>query len=135
MNQPVIDLSAVLAYARAQNDASLAELDAFLRIPSVSTQREHDSDTRAAAAWLATAMRDAGLENVRLFETPRHPLVYGDWLHAGPDAPTVLIYGHYDVQPPDPLEEWQSPPSRQRAGATTCTRVGRATTRGRRTFT
>lgn len=110
MNQPVIDLSAVLAYARAQNDASLAELDAFLRIPSVSTQREHDSNTRAAAAWLATAMRDAGLENVRLFETPRHPLVYGDWLHAGPDAPTVLIYGHYDVQPPDPLEEWQSPP-------------------------
>ena len=64
MNQPVIDLSAVLAYARAQNDASLAELDAFLRIPSVSTQREHDSDTRAAAAWLATAMRDADRKSV-----------------------------------------------------------------------
>jgi len=82
----------------------------FLRIPSISTQPDHDADTAAAAQWLASAMRDAGLEQVRVIETARHPLVYGEWLHAGVDAPTVLIYGHYDVQPVDPLELWETPP-------------------------
>ena len=52
----------------------------------------------------------AGIENVRIIKTDRHPLIYGDWLHAGPDVPTVLIYGHYDVQPDDPVELWTSPP-------------------------
>ncbi|MCB9418572.1 MAG: dipeptidase [Ardenticatenaceae bacterium] len=97
-------------YAHKNQQAHLAELVEFLKIPSISTQPEHDADVVAAAEWMADAMRQAGIENVRLIETPRHPLIYGDWLHAGPDAPTVLIYGHYDVQPPDPLELWQSPP-------------------------
>lgn len=105
-----LDLSPILTYAHAHHQDSLAELHEFLRIPSISTQRDHDGDTRAAAEWLADAMRRAGLENVRLIDTPRNPLIYGDWLHAAEGSPTVLIYGHYDVQPPDPLEEWETPP-------------------------
>ena len=97
-------------YAQENQAAHLAELIEFLKIPSISTQPERDADVAAAAEWMAAAMRQAGIENVRLIKTPRHPLIYGDWLHAGPDVPTVLIYGHYDVQPPDPLELWHSPP-------------------------
>lgn len=99
-----------LQFAEKNRQSYLAELIDFLRIPSISTQTERDGDTAEAAAWLATAMRNAGLENVQVFETARHPLVYADWLHAGQDAPTVLIYGHYDVQPPEPLELWDSSP-------------------------
>lgn len=97
-------------YAHEKQPAFLNELMAFLRIPSISTQPEHNADVRAAAKWVATALNDAGLENVTVYDTDRHPIVYGDWLHAGSEAPTVLIYGHYDVQPPDPLESWDSPP-------------------------
>ncbi len=99
-----------LTFAQENRDRHLAELKSFLRIPSVSTQPEHKSDTMAAARWLTEAMRQAGLENVRLIETPKHPLVYADWLHAGDSAPTVLIYGHYDVQPAEPFDLWESPP-------------------------
>ena len=81
----------------------------FLRIPSISTQPERKEDTAVAAQWLADKMKLAGLENVELIATQGHPLVYADWLHTG-DAPTVLIYGHYDVQPAEPLELWASPP-------------------------
>lgn len=87
----------------------LEELKDFLRIPSISTLPEHKSDVRRAAEFVAAALRDAGLQNIGIIETARHPLVYADWLHA-PGKPTVLCYGHYDVQPPDPLELWQSPP-------------------------
>ncbi|MGD2047330.1 MAG: dipeptidase, partial [Gemmatimonadota bacterium] len=80
----------------------------FLRIPSVSTDHEHEGSVRAAAEWLAARLKEAGLES-EVFDTPGHPVVLGEWKGA-PDAPTVLIYGHYDVQPPDPLEEWSSPP-------------------------
>lgn len=103
-------MSDPIAFAQQNRAQHLTELIAFLRIPSVSTQPEHNGDTEAAAQWLAAAMRQAGLENVRLIETPKHPLVYADWLHAGPTAPTVLIYGHYDVQPAEPFELWESPP-------------------------
>jgi acetylornithine deacetylase/succinyl-diaminopimelate desuccinylase-like protein len=87
----------------------LDELKAFLRIPSVSTLVEHRPDIENAAQFVASSLREAGLENVEVIRTDRHPLVYADWLHA-PGKPTVLCYGHYDVQPPDPLEEWASPP-------------------------
>lgn len=97
-------------YAQENQAKHLAELIEFLRIPSISTQPEHNADVAAAAEWMADSMRQAGVENVEIIQTKRHPLIYGDWLHAGPDMPTVLIYGHYDVQPPDPLELWQSPP-------------------------
>lgn len=100
----------VLQNAQQNHQNSLNELIDFLRIPSVSTQTERDSDTAQAAAWLAAAMTAAGLENIQIYETKRHPIVYADWLHAGSGMPTVLIYGHYDVQPAEPLDLWDSPP-------------------------
>ena len=81
----------------------------FLRIPSVSAKSEHNGDTRAPPSGFATASADAGLEPA-IHDTPGHPVVLGEWRGAGDDAPTVLIYGHYDVQPPEPLDEWESPP-------------------------
>ena len=84
------------------------ELFEFLRIPSVSARSEHAGDIQKAAAWVAEKMRDAGL-SAFLMDTPGHPVVLGEWKKAGPDAPTLLIYGHYDVQPPEPLIEWESP--------------------------
>jgi acetylornithine deacetylase/succinyl-diaminopimelate desuccinylase-like protein len=96
-------------FVEANKDRLLSELKDFLRIPSVSTAPEHAADVQRAADFVARSLHAAGLENVEIIETRRHPLVYADWLHA-PGKPTVLCYGHYDVQPPDPLEEWQSPP-------------------------
>ena len=87
----------------------LDELKIFLRIPSVSTLPEHIPDVRRAAQFVADSMKTAGLENIEIIPTAKHPLVYADWLHAA-GKPTVLCYGHYDVQPPDPLDEWISPP-------------------------
>ena len=87
----------------------LDELKTFLRIPSVSTLPEHVPDVLRAAHFVADSMKTAGLENIEVIATAKHPLVYADWLHA-PGKPTVLCYGHYDVQPPDPLDEWISPP-------------------------
>jgi acetylornithine deacetylase/succinyl-diaminopimelate desuccinylase-like protein len=106
--------SAAIDFARQNQSRFLEELKALLRIPSVSTDPAHKSDVRHAAEVLAAELKRIGLENVRLIETgstekPGHPLVYADWLHAG-SKPTVLCYGHYDVQPPDPLDEWLSPP-------------------------
>ena len=87
------------------------ELKSLLRIPSVSTLPEHTEDCRKAAGVLSAELTRIGMENVRILETETkgHPLVYADWLHAT-GKPTVLCYGHYDVQPPDPLDEWVSPP-------------------------
>jgi acetylornithine deacetylase/succinyl-diaminopimelate desuccinylase-like protein len=84
------------------------ELFEFLRIPSVSARREHAPDIHTAAVWVGDRLRDAGLQ-ASVMETPGHPVVLGEWRGAGPDAPTLLIYGHYDVQPPEPLDEWHSP--------------------------
>jgi acetylornithine deacetylase/succinyl-diaminopimelate desuccinylase-like protein len=81
----------------------------FLRIPSISALPAHADDCRRAADWLADALTRAGLEHAEVSETGGHPVVYADWLHA-PGAPTILVYGHYDVQPVDPLELWTSPP-------------------------
>ena len=101
--------SAAIDYARRNNPRFLDELKALLRIPSISTLPEHKDDCRKAAQTLADELKRIGMENVRLIETEGHPLVYADWLHAG-GKPTALCYGHYDVQPPDPLDEWVSPP-------------------------
>jgi acetylornithine deacetylase/succinyl-diaminopimelate desuccinylase-like protein len=98
-----------IEFARANQPRFLEELKALLRIPSVSTLPEHAGDVRRAAEAVAAELKRTGMENVRLIETAGHPLVYADWLHA-PDKPTCLAYGHYDVQPPDPLDEWLSPP-------------------------
>ena len=90
-------------------DARLESYKDFLRIPSISALPEHLDDCRTAAHWLRDALTAAGLEHAEAVETGGPPIVYADWLHA-PDAPTVLIYGHYDVQPVDPLDLWTSPP-------------------------
>ncbi len=102
--------SSAVAFARQNYPRFLEELKSLLRIPSVSTLPEHKADCRRAAQMLADEFKRIGMENVRLIEVENgHPLVYADWLHA-PGKPTVLVYGHYDVQPPDPLDEWLSPP-------------------------
>ena len=98
----------LIQYERANRERYLAELQEWLRIPSVSTLPEHAQDVRRAAEWAAAKLRQMGFSIVRIDETPRHPLVYAE--HSGLDAPTLLIYGHLDVQPVDPLEEWVRPP-------------------------
>jgi len=96
-------------YVRTHADRLLDELKEFLRIPSISTSPQHAADVARAAEFAASKLKGAGLQNVEVIPTDRHPLVYADWLHA-PGKPTVLCYGHYDVQPPDPLEMWHTPP-------------------------
>jgi acetylornithine deacetylase/succinyl-diaminopimelate desuccinylase-like protein len=102
-------------FAREHGARFVEELKALLRIPSVSTAPEHADDVRRAAEFVAEGLRAAGMDGVRLIETTTaarqgHPLVYAEWLKAGAEKPTVLLYGHYDVQPAEPLEEWKSPP-------------------------
>ncbi|MCY4646732.1 MAG: dipeptidase [Gammaproteobacteria bacterium] len=101
-------MTAAEQFTAANLDRFLAELFDFLRIPSISAKSEHNGDTRDAAGWLRDRMRDIGLE-AEILETPRHPVVLGEWRGAGEDAPTVLVYGHYDVQPAEPLELWTAP--------------------------
>jgi acetylornithine deacetylase/succinyl-diaminopimelate desuccinylase-like protein len=101
--------SSAVTYARDNQQRFLGELKDLLRIPSVSTLPEHKDDVRRAAQFVADEMKRIGMENVEVIPTTGHPLVYGDWLHAA-GKPTVLCYGHYDVQPPDPLNEWHTPP-------------------------
>lgn len=102
-------LQALDVYFKEKRDEHLDELNAFLRIPSISALSEHKKDMQAAAEWLLNSLEKAGLENLVIDETDGHPVVYGDWLHAE-DKPTILVYGHYDVQPVDPLELWESGP-------------------------
>lgn len=97
-------------YAKQHRDGFLAELIEFLRIPSVSTQPAHQADVAAAATWLRDRFLEAGFPRAQVMPTAGHPVVYAEWLAAGPGVPTVLVYGHYDVQPPDPLDAWRSPP-------------------------
>jgi acetylornithine deacetylase/succinyl-diaminopimelate desuccinylase-like protein len=100
----------VLDYIERNHAQHLDELKAFLSIPSISTAPEHKADVVRCAEWVAQAAKSVGLENVQIFPTAGHPVVYADFLHAGADAPTVLFYGHYDVQPVDPLHLWTNPP-------------------------
>ncbi len=103
------ELSSAVAYSQENQPRFLEELKALLRIPSISTLPEHKGDVRHAAEVLAAELKRIGMEHVELIEGEGHPLVYADWLHAE-GKPTCLVYGHYDVQPPDPLDEWVSPP-------------------------
>jgi acetylornithine deacetylase/succinyl-diaminopimelate desuccinylase-like protein len=103
-----MDLARVLAYLDAHRSDFEEQLKELIRIPSVSAQPAHDSDTRRAAVWVRDNLAAMGLAS-ELIETKGHPIVYGEWLGA-PGKPTILIYGHYDVQPPEPLEPWLSPP-------------------------
>lgn len=98
----------VSRYIDANRDRFREELFDFLRIPSISASSRHNGETRRAAEWLMQMMQKAGLET-SLHETAGHPIVLGEWRGAGSEAQTVLIYGHYDVQPPEPLDLWTSP--------------------------
>jgi acetylornithine deacetylase/succinyl-diaminopimelate desuccinylase-like protein len=102
-------LNNVVDFINVNRDRYLDELKAYLAIPSISALPQHAPDIRRCAEWTANEMQRIGLHNVKLIETPGNPVVYGDWLGA-PGAPTILFYGHYDVQPVDPLELWESPP-------------------------
>jgi len=102
-------VAAIESYLESTAEERLDQYQAFLRIPSISALSEHASDVTQAATFLAEAMSAIGLENVEVSPTDGHPVVYGDWLHAN-EAPTVLVYGHYDVQPVDPLDLWVRPP-------------------------
>ena len=102
-------IAAAVTYARAHAERFVAELMEVVRFPSVSAQPKHAADVGSCAAWLAAHLQGFGLENPGVVPTEGHPIVYADWRHAR-GKPTVLIYGHYDVQPADPLSEWRSPP-------------------------
>lgn len=96
-------------YLERNSERHIDELKDFLRIPSVSAKSEHRDDMRRAAEWLVDRMLEAGLTTAELIPTPGHPVVLGEWRGAE-GAPTLLVYGHYDVQPPEPLDEWETPP-------------------------
>jgi acetylornithine deacetylase/succinyl-diaminopimelate desuccinylase-like protein len=99
----------VIDFINTNRDKYVEQLKEYLAIPSISALPQNAGDVRRCAEWTAAEMTRIGLQNVRLIETPGHPVVYGDWLGA-PGAPTILFYGHYDVQPVDPVELWDSPP-------------------------
>lgn len=101
---------AVTDRIRQSRQRHLDELFDWLRIPSISAKSEHKQDVRAAADWLAERMREAGLQTVEVVPTAGHPIVLGEWRGAPEGAETLLVYGHYDVQPPEPLDEWKSAP-------------------------
>jgi acetylornithine deacetylase/succinyl-diaminopimelate desuccinylase-like protein len=101
--------SALERFLDEHRDRRYASYKELLRLPSISALPEHDDDVRSAAAWIAAELRRIGIEHVSVEETSGHPVVYGDWLHAD-GAPTVIVYCHYDVQPVDPLDLWDSPP-------------------------
>ncbi len=107
VNNSAIDK--VVDLVNVNRDRYIDELKQFLAIPSISALPQHAGDVARCAEWCADEMRRIGLQNVKLIPTPGNPVVYGDWLNA-PGAPTILFYGHYDVQPVDPLNLWHSPP-------------------------
>ena len=123
----------VLARIEREQGQYLEELKEYLRIPSISTDPEYAPEVRRCAEFLAGKLRDAGL-SVETIETAGHPLVYAEWLGA-PGKPTILFYGHYDVQPADPLEEWRNPPFEPTGRGTASSLAAPPTTRVSRTPT
>jgi acetylornithine deacetylase/succinyl-diaminopimelate desuccinylase-like protein len=102
------DPTGIIAFVNANLRRFTAELQAFVHIPSVSSDPRRAGDVRRCATWLASQLRHAGLTRVRVLPTARHPIMYGEWLGAQ-GKPTILIYGHYDVQPAEPLTDWKFP--------------------------
>lgn len=102
-------MDTILGFVDTHKDRFLAELKDLLAIPSVSSHADHVPDMKRCAEWLAAHMTSLGMENVQILPTGGHPVVYADWLHAE-GKPTILLYGHYDVQPEDPVELWTTPP-------------------------
>lgn len=104
-----MNLPRMLAYARSHHPRFVSELKQFIRYPSVSSQSHRQSDIRLCAHWLAKNLQQVGLERVRVIPTQGNPIVYASWLHA-PGRPTLILYGHYEVLPGEPLQEWRTPP-------------------------
>ncbi len=100
----------LISFIEKNKEKHLEELFEFLRIPSISSVPDNALHVRECALWLLENIKNSGIEDCRIFETEGHPIVYGQWLGAGDSAPTVLIYGHYDVQPVDPIELWKTKP-------------------------
>ena len=103
-------LSAALSYLEQNQSRFLNELKEFASIPSISTDHNAKAEMQRAAEWVANQLRNLGCQNVQILPTAGHPVVYGEILTAGAGKPTILVYGHYDVQPAEPLELWNSPP-------------------------
>ena len=99
----------ILSYIESNHERYLTELKELLAIPSVSSQTERKPEIRRTAEWLRDHMISIGMQNSQILETEGHPVVYSDWLRAI-DKPTILVYGHYDVESEDPVSEWKSPP-------------------------
>src|SRR5262245_26627449 len=110
MEDSVADLRRALRYAEAHRERFVGELSQLVRFPSVSADPARAADVRACPRWLASHLDEIGLGPARVIETPKHPIVLAESRSAGPSRPTVLIYGHYDVQPADPVREWTTPP-------------------------
>ena len=106
----MVGIEKALAYAKQMDGRFLQDLIEIVAIPSVSTSSEHRQDVARAAEWIARQLRDLGMDKVQVMPTGGHPVVYGEWLGAGKEKPTVLIYGHYDVQPVDPVGLWKTQP-------------------------
>lgn len=102
-------LDEALQFAHENKDRFLDELKTFVRIPSISTDPQAKPDMQLSAEWVAKQLDDLGFDNITIYPTPGHPIVFGESLTAGPNKPTILVYGHYDVQPAEPLELWHSP--------------------------
>ena len=103
-------MSGYHAYLAGARERHQDELFAYLRFPSISALPAHADDVRRCAQWVRAHLERLGLRDARLIETPGNPIAYAEWLDAGPAAPTLLVYGHYDVQPTDPLALWETPP-------------------------
>ncbi|MDQ3019115.1 MAG: dipeptidase [Bacteroidota bacterium] len=100
----------IVNYINKNQEKFVDELKEFLKIPSISTNPNNKNDVRQCAEYVEKELKSIGLDNVKIYETPGHPIVFGEWLKAGEDKMTILIYGHYDVQPVDPVELWTDPP-------------------------
>jgi acetylornithine deacetylase/succinyl-diaminopimelate desuccinylase-like protein len=114
MNGMSQHLDHAIQYLRDHRQDFFANLKEYVAFPSVSAEPGHYPDVHHAAEWVAGRLLELGMRNVALYSTARHPVVYGEYLEAGKDAPVVLFYGHYDVEPPDPLDQWKSPPFKAR---------------------
>jgi len=99
-----------ISYAHQNQERFLEELKTLVAIPSVSAESKYQNDVKKAADWLAQELVALGAKNIAVMPTALHPLVVGELFCAEPTAPTFLVYGHYDVQPPDPLDQWKTPP-------------------------
>jgi acetylornithine deacetylase/succinyl-diaminopimelate desuccinylase-like protein len=102
-------MSQLSEFVSKHHQQNVEELKELLRIPSISSLSEHKEDMEKAASWIANKLESIGMEHVEIVQTKGHPIIYADWLHQE-NAPTVLVYGHYDVQPVDPIHLWETPP-------------------------